>query len=266
MTRSASNVTFFTGETIDPQTPTVDGFVDSWSVNPALPSGLSLDPGDGTISGAPTTAQPTQAFTVTADLTDTDSVQQMADRVSSHYHRVDVLANVAGGFSMGPPLHETPDETWDFMLNLNARSVFNTCRAVIPGMLSHGGGRIVNVAARAALEGKAKMGPYCASKAAVITLTQSLAAEHKLNGINANCILPGTIDTPQNRADMPNADFSMPTCAVKCRWRSAITSSLRTTTRSPRRSSVAWTGSRFHTHSSCRTSTPRCGSTTPVCR
>ncbi len=149
-----------------------------------------------------------QAFTVTADLTDTDSVQQMADRVSSHYHRVDVLANVAGGFSMGPPLHETPDETWDFMLNLNARSVFNTCRAVIPGMLSHGGGRIVNVAARAALEGKAKMGPYCASKAAVITLTQSLAAEHKLNGINANCILPGTIDTPQNRADMPNADFS----------------------------------------------------------
>ena len=149
-----------------------------------------------------------EVFSVTADLTDTDSVQQMADRVLAHFHRIDILANVAGGFSMGPPLHETPDATWDFMLNLNARSVFNTCRALIPGMLRHGGGRIVNVAARAALEGKARMAPYCASKAAVITLTQSLAAEHKLNGINVNCILPGTIDTPQNRTDMPNADFS----------------------------------------------------------
>ncbi len=94
------------------------------------------------------------------------------------------------------------------MLNLNARSVFNTCRAVIPGMLTQGGGRIVNVSARAAKEGKAKMAPYCASKAAVITLTESLAAEHKFNNINVKCILPGTVDTPQNRADMPDADHS----------------------------------------------------------
>ena len=52
------------------------------------------------------------------------------------------------------------------------------------------------------------MGPYCASKAAVITLTETMAAEHKHNNINVNCILPGTIDTPQNREDMPSADFS----------------------------------------------------------
>jgi NAD(P)-dependent dehydrogenase (short-subunit alcohol dehydrogenase family) len=75
-------------------------------------------------------------------------------------------------------------------------------------MLRQGGGRIINVSARAALEGKARMGPYCASKAAVLTLTESLAAEHRLDGINVNCILPGTIDTPQNRAAMPDADFS----------------------------------------------------------
>lgn len=81
-------------------------------------------------------------------------------------------------------------------------------RAVIPHMLTQGSGRIVSVSARAAREGKAKMGPYCASKAAVITLTETLAAEHKHTGINSNCILPGTIDTPQNRADMPDADYS----------------------------------------------------------
>jgi NAD(P)-dependent dehydrogenase (short-subunit alcohol dehydrogenase family) len=109
---------------------------------------------------------------------------------------------------MGPPLHETPDDDWERMMGLNARSVLNTCRAAVPHMLHQGGGRIVNVSARAALEGKARMGPYCASKAAVITLTETLAAAHRDHGINVNCILPGTIDTPQNRASMPDADFS----------------------------------------------------------
>jgi NAD(P)-dependent dehydrogenase (short-subunit alcohol dehydrogenase family) len=142
------------------------------------------------------------------DLINPDSVTASVDKILADMGRIHVLANIAGGFTMGPMLHETPDKDWDFMLNLNARSVFNTCRAVIPGMLTQGGGRVVNVSARAAKEGKAKMAPYCASKAAVITLTESLAAEHKLNNINVNCILPGTVDTPQNRADMPDADHS----------------------------------------------------------
>ena len=123
---------------------------------------------------------------------------------------------IAGGFTMGPPLHETEDKDWNFMMDLNARSVFNCCRAVIPHMLEQGSGRIVNISARAAAEGKARMAPYCASKAAVITLTESLAAEHKFNGINVNCILPGTIDTPQNRNAMPDADYGnwVPTAAL----------------------------------------------------
>jgi NAD(P)-dependent dehydrogenase (short-subunit alcohol dehydrogenase family) len=94
------------------------------------------------------------------------------------------------------------------MLDLNARTVFNTCRTVIPHMLAQGSGRIINVAARAALEGKAHMAPYCVSKAAVITLTESLAAEHKDRDITVNCILPGTLDTPQNRAAMPDQDHT----------------------------------------------------------
>ena len=71
----------------------------------------------------------------------------------------------------------------------------------------NGGGRIINVSARAAEQGKARMGPYCASKAAVLTLTESLAAENRFDNINVNCILPGTIDTPQNREAMPDANF-----------------------------------------------------------
>ena len=75
-------------------------------------------------------------------------------------------------------------------------------------MNQQGHGNIVNVAARAALQGKAKMAPYCIAKSAVVTLTESMAAEHQHDDININCILPGTIDTPTNRADMPDADFS----------------------------------------------------------
>jgi NAD(P)-dependent dehydrogenase (short-subunit alcohol dehydrogenase family) len=147
------------------------------------------------------------ATAFTANLIEPDSVADMVERVTAHYGRIDILANIAGGFTMGPPVHETEDRDWNFMLDLNARTVFNTCRAVIPHMLSQGGGKIVNVSARAATEGKGHMAPYCVSKAAVITLTQSLAAEHKDNGVNVNCILPGTIDTPQNRAAMPGEDF-----------------------------------------------------------
>jgi NAD(P)-dependent dehydrogenase (short-subunit alcohol dehydrogenase family) len=94
------------------------------------------------------------------------------------------------------------------MMDLNARTVFNCCRAVVPHLLSAGGGRIVNVSARAALRGVGTMGPYCASKAAVITLTEALSEELKDSGINVNCILPGTVDTPQNRTSMPDQDHA----------------------------------------------------------
>jgi NAD(P)-dependent dehydrogenase (short-subunit alcohol dehydrogenase family) len=144
---------------------------------------------------------------VTVNLLDENSVQAMADEVLGHFGRVDVLANIAGGFTMGSPLHETELKTWEFMMNLNARSVFLTCRAFAPGMIAQGQGKIVNISARAALQGAAKMGPYIASKSAVLRLTETLSAELKHSGINVNALLPGTIDTPPNRESMPNADF-----------------------------------------------------------
>lgn len=120
--------------------------------------------------------------------------------------RIDILCNIAGGFRMGHAVHETPDDTWELMLGLNAKSVINCARAVVPGMLAAGHGKIVNIAALAGLSGKANMGAYSASKSAVIRLTESMSAELRDKGINVNCILPSTIDTPQNRADMPKAD------------------------------------------------------------
>lgn len=149
-----------------------------------------------------------RALLLAVDLTREKSVEEMARQAESTYGRVDVLANVAGGFLMGPRLHETPVNDWEFMIRLNAESVFLSSRAILPMMLASGSGKIVSVAARAGREGKAKMGPYCASKAAVITLTESMAAEYKTDHINVNCILPGTIDTPQNREAMPDADYS----------------------------------------------------------
>lgn len=141
-----------------------------------------------------------------ADLTHPDEVKRALDGAYQHFGRFDALINAAGGFRAGTPLHETPLETWESMLNLNARSVFITSQNVIPRMLEQGRGKIVNVAARAALSGEANMSAYSVSKSAVVRLTESMAAELGDAGINVNCILPGTIDTPQNRQAMPNAD------------------------------------------------------------
>jgi NAD(P)-dependent dehydrogenase (short-subunit alcohol dehydrogenase family) len=140
------------------------------------------------------------------DLLDPDSVGAQVAAVHRQFGRIDALANIAGGFTMGPPLYATGDRDWNLMFDLNTRSVFHMCRSVIPHMLEAQQGRIVNVGARAALKGVGNMGPYCASKAAVITLTEALAEEHRNDGVTVNCILPGTVDTPENREAMPDAD------------------------------------------------------------
>ena len=121
---------------------------------------------------------------------------------------VDVLCNIAGGFIMGEQVHETSDTTWEFLMNLNTRSIINTTSVVVPKMLDQGAGKIINVGARAATQGSAAMGLYTASKAAVMRLTESMAAELRERNINVNCIMPGTIDTPKNREDMPDADHA----------------------------------------------------------
>lgn len=142
------------------------------------------------------------------DVTDPDSIAATVEKIVSRFGGIDVLINTAGGYRAGTPLHKTPIGDWDFMLNLNARSVFLACQSVIPHMLKHGYGKIINIASKAALSGDANQAAYSVSKTAVVRLTESMAGELKDAGVNVNCVMPGLIDTPQNRAAMPNADFS----------------------------------------------------------
>ncbi len=157
-----------------------------------------------TVSGVDVITADTPFQLHQADLISPDD----ARRVVAEIGRIDVLANIAGGFTMGDTVETTTDETWDFMYNLNARTVLNTVRAVIPQMTERRQGKIVNVGAINALTGVGRMAAYSASKSVVIRLTESLAEELKSKHINVNCVLPSIIDTPRNREDMPKANFS----------------------------------------------------------
>ncbi len=121
---------------------------------------------------------------------------------------VQVVCNIAGGFNMGPAVHETTDDFWNHLMNLNAGSVLNVARAVVPDMIAAKYGKIVNIGAMGGVTGKGNMAAYSASKSVVHRLTESLSAELREHGINVNCVMPSIIDGPANRADMPNADFS----------------------------------------------------------
>lgn len=143
-----------------------------------------------------------------ADSTDIEQMQKTVARVTKQFGRIDVLVNTVGGYQAGRPLHETPLAVWQKMMAINATSVFVTCQAVIPVMIDHKSGSIVNIAGGAGVKGGANMSAYSAAKSAVMRLSESMAEELKLHGVRVNCILPGTIDTPQNRAAMPKADFS----------------------------------------------------------
>lgn len=150
----------------------------------------------------------TRYLSVEADLLQAASAASATEAIHSHFGQIDVLCNLAGGFRMGPPVHETSQADWDLMFGLNAGSVLHMARAVVPHMLAAGSGKIVNVGAFAAQRGAAHMGAYLASKSVVMRLTESMAAELRHAHINVNCVLPTIVDTPQNRLAMPDADPS----------------------------------------------------------
>ena len=146
-------------------------------------------------------------FVAPADVLDKSSVESMTTDTLDRFNRIDILVNTVGGYSAGTPTHETTLETWDYMLNLNARSVFITSSAIIPAMIEQNSGKIINIASRAALVGSANAAAYSASKSAVIKISESMSSELKDFGINVNCVIPGTLDTVQNRQSMPDANF-----------------------------------------------------------
>ncbi len=147
-----------------------------------------------------------ESLTLQADLRNAAKVEEAVRLGLAQFGRIHFLCNLAGGFRSGSPLHETSDADWDYLFDLNTRSILNTARAVVPRMVEAGGGKIVNVAAGAAEAGAAGMAAYSAAKSAVVRLTEAMAMELRQRRINVNCVLPSIIDTPENRAAMPDAD------------------------------------------------------------
>jgi NAD(P)-dependent dehydrogenase (short-subunit alcohol dehydrogenase family) len=142
---------------------------------------------------------------VKADLFDQDAVAGVVEAATGD-GPVRGLVNLVGGFGMGDRVHETPIEKFEEQLRLNLRPTYLVTQAVLPRMLEAGGGSVVCVSSRAALQPFRGAAGYITSKAAVIAFAQAVAAEYKNDGIRCNAILPSVIDTPGNRASMPNAD------------------------------------------------------------
>lgn len=141
------------------------------------------------------------------DLTDFAAAQSAVGKVVEAFGGVDVLVNIAGGF-VWQTLADGGAETWARMFAMNATTCVNMTKATLPALEKADSGRIVNIGAGGAILAAAGMGGYAASKAAVHKLTESLSAELGGTAITVNAILPSIIDTPVNRADMPDADFS----------------------------------------------------------
>jgi NAD(P)-dependent dehydrogenase (short-subunit alcohol dehydrogenase family) len=140
------------------------------------------------------------------DLLDRDAVAHAFSGIAARHGGIDALCAIAGGFAMGEAVHDTTADRWDAMYDLNVRTLLNSVQAAVPGMIDRGSGKIVTVGANAALKGVARMGGYCAAKSAVMRITESMAGELRGHAINVNCVLPSILDTPENRADMPDAD------------------------------------------------------------
>ena len=143
-----------------------------------------------------------------ATLDSLTAAKQAVDTILAHFGKIDVLAHLVGGFAGGQTIASTDDATFQRMLEMNLMSAFHMLRAVLPPMRQASSGRIIAIGSRAAENPGPSVGAYSASKAALVSLIRTVAIENKDLGITANVILPGTMDTPANRKDMPSADTS----------------------------------------------------------
>jgi NAD(P)-dependent dehydrogenase (short-subunit alcohol dehydrogenase family) len=142
---------------------------------------------------------------VEADLAEESGARLVAGALPD----VEVLVNGVGGFLGGTPVLETELEVWDRMFRMNVRTSVAMSRAVLPGMLARRRGAIVNIASRAAFDRPAGLAAYASAKAAIVVLTETLQREVQAQGVRVNAVVPTTIDTPANRAAMPDAEFSL---------------------------------------------------------
>jgi len=162
---------------------------------------FAKDPPSGLPSGADVMTLPG------VDLTDANQTGAAMDAIADRLGGIDALLNIAGGFTW-ETLQEGSIQSWPAMYRLNVLTAANACRSAIPHLKRSPAGRIVNVGSAAALKAAMGMGAYAAAKAGVHSLTQALAEELKGDNVTVNAVLPSILDTPTNRADMPQADAS----------------------------------------------------------
>lgn len=150
-----------------------------------------------------------EAIAITADVSKVSDVENMVKAVVDAYGRLDILFNNAGISAVNRAF--TADlsiEDWDTVININLRGVFLGCKFAIPHMLKNGGGSIISTSSVNGLRAATTIAPYCASKAGVINLMRTVAAEYGQQGIRANAICPGVIETGMTQEFVPLFDFS----------------------------------------------------------
>lgn len=151
---------------------------------------------------------PDKTLLLPTDLTDSDAVKQMVQRVYTHTGRIDAVAHVTGGFSGGVPVAEIDPQAWYAMLNLNLSAAFLVARFVLPLMLRQAYGQLVFVSSRSPRQPTANLAEYTVSKGGLDVLVQVLAQETRQHGINVNAVAPSVIDTEANRRFNPDADYT----------------------------------------------------------
>jgi NAD(P)-dependent dehydrogenase (short-subunit alcohol dehydrogenase family) len=145
---------------------------------------------------------------VPTELSSGEAAEAALDKAVSRFGRIDAVVHLMGGWAGGSRLEDTDDAAFEHMLDVNLRSAFFILRAAAQYMRAQGSGRLLAIASKAALEPQLQAGAYSVSKAALVALVRSFAAELRDSGVTANVLLPSTMDTPQNRAAMPGADPS----------------------------------------------------------
>jgi NAD(P)-dependent dehydrogenase (short-subunit alcohol dehydrogenase family) len=166
----------------------------------------SRDPADLIVLHEETAVPAARWLSRPAELTDPAATQALVDAARNQFGHVDILVALAGGWRGGATVAASDLGLMEWLWRTNLVTAFNTCRSVLPGMISQGWGRIITAGSRSATVGQARSGPYAASKAAVVALTQSIALETRDRGVTANALLISTLDTPVNRHAMPDAD------------------------------------------------------------
>jgi NAD(P)-dependent dehydrogenase (short-subunit alcohol dehydrogenase family) len=149
-----------------------------------------------------------QLLLVAADVTNPASVDSAIDEVATELGGIDALVHLVGGWKGGEEVHEHSMETWTRMIEINLTSGFLCCRAALPWMRKGGWGRIVLVSARTARYDRTGQAAYSIAKAGVGLLAEVISEENRSFGVTANAIAPSILDTPDNRAAMPEADHS----------------------------------------------------------